>query len=89
MNSIEELEKTLLDQIEKLSDDSIAPDSKEARVMIEKSKCMSDLAGNFVEIQKARNENARIRIEAVRTAHNVSVGDKSDITMRRYLGIEG
>ena len=39
---IDELEKTLLDQIEKLNDDSLAEDVDQAKMMIEKSKVMSD-----------------------------------------------
>ena len=42
---LNELENTLLEQMEKLNDDSWADDSEKAQMMIEKSKVMSDLAG--------------------------------------------
>ena len=88
MNTIEELEKTILDQIEKLSDDSIAPDSKDARVVIEKSRCMSELASNIIEMKKVRNDEARVKIDAVRAMHETSIGNKvSDRTVQKYLGI--
>ena len=37
MKLMEELEKTLLDQIEKLNDDSLADDPDKARLQIDKS----------------------------------------------------
>ena len=64
---IDELEKTLLDQIEKLNDDSLAEDFDNARIMIEKSKVMSDLAGRVTELNRLKldvyreaNENGGI-----------------------------
>lgn len=51
---IDELEKTLLDQIEKLNDDSLAEDFENARIMIEKSKVMSDLAGRVNELNRLK-----------------------------------
>ena len=51
---IDELEKTLLDQIEKLNDDSLAEDFDNARIMIEKSKVMSDLAGRVTELNRLK-----------------------------------
>ena len=54
---IDELEKTLLDQIEKLNDDSLAEDVDKAKMMIEKSKVMSDLAGRVTE--RSRETKAR------------------------------
>lgn len=47
---LDELENTLLDQIEKLNDDSLADDPEKAQMMIEKSKVMSDLAGRLNEM---------------------------------------
>ena len=51
---IDELEKTLLDQIEKVNDDSLAEDFDNARIMIEKSKVMSDLAGRVTELNRLK-----------------------------------
>lgn len=67
MKYLSEMEKTLLDQIEKLNDDSIASDPEQARVMIEKSKAIGDLAGRVTEINRLKldvikeaNENGGI-----------------------------
>ena len=49
---LDELENTLLDQIEKLNDDSLADDPDKVRLMIEKSKVMSDLAGRVTEMNR-------------------------------------
>ena len=64
---IDELENTLLDQIEKLNDDSLAEDVDKAKMMIEKSKVMSDLAGRVIELNRLKldvygeaNENGGI-----------------------------
>lgn len=54
MKFLEEMEKTLLDQIEKLNDDSIASDPEQARVMIERSKAIGSLAGQVTEINKLK-----------------------------------
>lgn len=62
-----ELEECLLDQIEKLNDDSLAEDPDKARIMIEKSKAMSELAGKINELNRLKldiyreaNENGGI-----------------------------
>lgn len=51
---LDELENTLLDQIEKLNDDSLADDPEKAKMMIEKSKVMSDLAGRVTEMNRLK-----------------------------------
>lgn len=51
---LDELENTLLDQIEKLNDDSLADDPDKAQLMIEKSKVMSDLAGRVTEMNRLK-----------------------------------
>ena len=51
---LDELENTLLDQIEKLNDDSLADDPEKAQMMIEKSKAMSDLAGRVNEMNRLK-----------------------------------
>ena len=64
---LDELENTLLDQIEKLNDDSLSDDLEKAQMMIEKSKVMSDLAGRVTELNRLKldvyreaNENGGI-----------------------------
>lgn len=54
MKMMDELEKTLLDQIEKLNDDSLAEDPDKARLMIDKSKVMSDLAARAIEMNRLK-----------------------------------
>lgn len=54
MKALKELENTLLDQIEKLNDDTIASDPEEARLMIERSKAIGDLAQKVTEINKLK-----------------------------------
>lgn len=51
---MDELEATLLDQIEKLNDDSLAEDKENAQIMIEKSKAMSDLAGRINDLNRLK-----------------------------------
>ena len=72
---IDELENTLLDQIEKLNDDSLAEDADKAKIMIEKSKVMSDLAGRVTELN-------RLKLDVYREANeNGGIYEK-------FLGIE-
>lgn len=51
---MDELEKVLLDQIEKLNDDSLADDPDLARTMIEKSRAMGELAGRITEMNRLK-----------------------------------
>jgi len=51
---IKEIEETLLDQIEKLSDDSIMSDKEEAKQMVERSRAMAGLASSFIEINRMK-----------------------------------
>ena len=51
---ITELEGVLLDQIEKLNDDSLAADPEEAQRMIERSKAMSDLADSYINLNRMK-----------------------------------
>ena len=51
---LDELEATLLDQIEKLNDDSLAEDVEKAQMMIEKSKAMSELAGRINDLNRLK-----------------------------------
>ena len=75
MTRFDELENVLLNQIEMLNDESILTDKESATIAIEKSKAISDLTGNFTELQK-------VKLDIVKTARQEQgVYDK-------YLGIE-
>lgn len=72
---IQELEDTLLDQIEKLNDDSLMDNEEDARILIGKSKAISDLANSYVEIN-------RIKLEVVKELNN------NGGLYEHYLGVE-
>lgn len=72
---IQELENCLLDQIEKLNDDSLASDPEAAKAVIEKSKAMSDLTNSYIGVQ-------RMKLDVVKHLNN-NGGLYED-----YLGIE-
>lgn len=61
MTRFDELENVLLNQIEMLNDESILTDKESATIAIEKSKAISDLTGNFTELQK-------VKLDIVKTA---------------------
>ena len=87
-NKIEELENTLLSQIEALSDNDFMKE-KESRELIERSKCMSALADSFIEIQKTKIEAQKVKIDAVKIWHDTMTGIKgADNSVQKYLGIE-
>ena len=72
---IKQLENVLLNQIEKLNDDSIFDTEEKAKLMFEKSRVISDLSQNFTDIQ-------RIKLEVVRYA------ETNRTLYTNYLGIE-
>ena len=80
---IDELESTLLDQIEKLNQDDVMTTPEEADRLIARSKAMSDLTDNIIEIQKVKIDAQRVRIEAVKVAQ-----DACGLGYENYLGIE-
>lgn len=80
---IEELEATLLDQIEKLNQDDIMDKPEEADRLIARSKAMSDLTDNIIEIQKVKIDAQRVKIEAVKI-----VQDACGLGYENYLGVE-
>lgn len=51
---INELENVLLDQIEKLNDDTIFEDKEKAGILVERSKAISSLTQNFVNVQNMK-----------------------------------
>lgn len=75
MKALKELEATLLDQIEKLNDDTIAVDPEEARLMIERSKAIGDLAQKVTEIN-------RLKLDVVKEAN------QNGGLYEKFLGIE-
>ena len=75
MTRFDELENVLLNQIELLNDESILTDKESATIAIEKSKAISDLTGNFTELQK-------VKLDIVKTAR------KEQGVYDKYLGIE-
>lgn len=79
-----ELENVLLDQIEKLNDDSVMSDTEQVKNLIERSRAVSDLTNSFIEIQKTKLDAQKVKIEAVKVASNQGYGLKFE----KYLGIE-
>lgn len=75
MTRFDELENVLLNQIEMLNDESILTDKESSTIAIEKSKAISDLTGNFTELQK-------VKLDIVKTAR------KEQGVYDKYLGIE-
>lgn len=51
---LSELETVLMDQIEKLNDDSIGEDMDATRLIVERSKGISELTKNVIEIQRLK-----------------------------------
>lgn len=74
VNRFLELENVLLDQIEKLNDDSLMAAPDQAKILVDKSRAISDLSRNYTEIQK-------LKLDAVKVA-------MKDHTYEEYLGIE-
>ena len=75
MTRFDELENVLLNQIEMMNDESILTDEESATIAIKKSKAISDLTGNFTELQK-------VKLDIVKTAR------KEQGVYDKYLGIE-
>lgn len=73
--NIKELERTLIDQIEKLNDDSLAENEAECRAMVERSNAMSGLTNAYIGIQ-------RMKLDVVKQL------DKNGGLYEEYLGIE-
>ena len=73
--NIHELEETILDQIEKLNDDSIASDPEKAQSMIERSKAMAELTNAYIGVN-------RMKLDVVKELN------KSGSLYEGYLGIE-
>lgn len=72
---LNELEQVLLDQIEKLNDDSILESEDATRVLVERSKAISALSANVMNLN-------RLKLDIVKASE-----DSGDV-YRQYLGIE-
>ena len=75
MKGFKELEVTILDQIEKLNDDSIAEDMDKTKMLIDRSKAISELSENYTDIQ-------RLKLDIVKELNN------NGGLYESYLGIE-
>ena len=71
---IKELEDTILDQIEKLNDDSIADDPEAIQRMIDRSKAIAQLTDSIVGIN-------RMKLDVVKELN------KNGSLYENYLGI--
>ena len=75
--NINELEKVLMDQIEKLNDDSIGEDAEQTRLIVDRSKAMSDLTNNIMAVN-------RFKLDVVK-----QLSESGTIpAYEKYLGIE-
>lgn len=84
-----ELENVLLDQIEKLNDDSIFEDKEAVKNLIERSKTISDLTNSYIDIQRTKLDAQKLKIDTVKIMHETAIGiGKADEGVKKYLGIE-
>lgn len=89
MTKAEELENVILGQIELLGDDSVIDDGERFDRLIRRSDAMSELSKSWIEIQRTKADEKRLRIEAVRVMHSVASGDRNeDNSVKEFLGIE-
>ena len=72
---IQELEEVLLDQIEKLNDDSVCADDTAAQILIDRSRSIAELTNSFVSIN-------RMKLDVVKEMN------KGGTLYEKYLGIE-
>lgn len=72
---IQELEEVLLDQIEKLNDDSVCADDTAAQILVDRSRSIAELTNSFVSIN-------RMKLDVVKELN------KSGTIYEKYLGIE-
>ena len=87
-NKIEELEDALLGQIGMLNDLSVMEEKKSIE-LINRSKAMAALANSFIELQKTKVAEQKVKVDAVKVWHNTMTGIASaDSSVQKYLGIE-
>ena len=89
MNKTEQLENYILDQIGMLNDMSIMSDQKKAKELIARSKAVSDLTNSYIDIQRTKLDEQKVKIEAVKVMHDTAVGFRGDDEkVQKYLGID-
>lgn len=72
---VQELENVLLDQIEKLNDDSVMDDPERAKILIERSQSMANLTNAYIGVN-------RMKLDVVKELN------KGGNLYEKYLGIE-
>ncbi len=72
---VQELENVLLDQIEKLNDDSVMDDPEKAKILIERSQSMANLTNAYIG-------GNRMKLDVVKELN------KGGNLYEKYLGIE-
>ena len=72
---VQELEDTILDQIEKLNQDDILDEPEKAKVLIDRSNAMASLAKTYIEVN-------RMKLDVVKELN------KGGTLYESYLGIE-
>ena len=72
---VQELENVLLDQIEKLNDDSVMDDPEKAKILIERSQSMANLTNAYIGVN-------RMKLDVVKELN------KGGNLYEKYLGIE-
>ena len=72
---VQELENVLLDQIEKLNDDSVMDDPEKAKILIERSQSMANLTNAYIGVN-------RMKLDIVKELN------KGGTLYEKYLGIE-
>lgn len=70
-NYIQQLENVLLDQIQKLNDDSIQSTDEESKILYERSNAISNLAKNFSELQRTKLDIVKLAIQGEGLYDNV------------------
>ena len=71
----QELENVLLDQIEKLNDDSVMDDPEKAKILIERSQSMANHTNAYIGVN-------RMKLDVVKELN------KGGTLYEKYLGIE-
>lgn len=64
--SNEKVQEHLCEMMERLLDDELFKDSKNALVEIEKAKAMSNLVESSLQIQRVEAQQAQIKLDAIR-----------------------
>ena len=72
---VQELENVLLDQIEKLNDDSVMDDPEKAKILIERSQSIANLTNAYIGVN-------RMKLDVVKELN------KGGTLYEKYLGIE-